>query len=290
MKVSIIIVNFNGGELLTECVRSVLGSNLSVEVIVSDNGSLDGSIHYLEQEIQNELLYIERNNENLGFAAANNRVISKASGKYILFLNPDCLIQPETLSYMLAEMESRTEAGMSGCLIRSLDGSEQAGCRRRVPTPWRTLVRLLYLDRLLPNHPKFESVIMNQRPLPKEPTYKEAISGAFMLVRREAMDDVGLMDEGYFLHCEDLDWSMRFRQKGWKILFVPHVEITHAKGVCSSPRPVRVEWHKHKGMVRFYRKFFRHQYPFLLMWIVIAAVWIRFVAVACICTVKKIIK
>jgi GT2 family glycosyltransferase len=147
---------------------------------------------------------------------------------------------------------------------------------------------MLCLDRIFLNHPKFESVVMHQKPLPEKPVYKEAISGAFMLVRRSAMEDVGLMDEGYFLHCEDLDWCMRFRQKGWKILFVPDVEVIHAKGVCSHPRPVRVEWHKHKGMVRFYRKFFRHQYPFLLMWCVIGAVWLRFGVLAVLFTLRRL--
>jgi len=89
----------------------------------------------------------------------------------------------------------------------------------------------------------------------------EAISGACVLVKREVMEDVGLWDEGYFLHCEDMDWCMRFRQKGWKILFVPDARISHALGACSQSRRVLVEWHKHKGMLRFYRKFFRHQYP-----------------------------
>jgi len=287
-KVSVIIVNFNGGELLTECVRSVLVSSVSVEVFVSDNGSADGSIFFLKQTIEDKRLHIEKNNTNLGFAAANNHVIPMAMGEYLLILNPDCLIKPETLENLLKQMELHPEVGMAGCLIRNLDGSEQAGCRRRVLTPWRTLVRMLCLDRLFPNHPKFESVVMHQRPLPEKPVCKEAISGAFMFLRRKAMEEVGLMDDGYFLHCEDLDWCMRFRQKGWKILFVPHVEVIHAKGVCSHARPVRVEWHKHKGMVRFYRKFFQHQYPALLMWCVIGAVWLRFAVLAVLFTLRRL--
>jgi len=287
-KASIIIVNFNGGELLTECVRSVLSSSIPVEVFVSDNGSSDGSIFFLENAVVDDRLHVHKNNENLGFSAANNRVIPMATGEYFLILNPDCLIKPDTLENLLKQLELHSEAGLAGCLIRNLDGTEQAGCRRRVPTPWRTLVRMLFLDRILPNHAKFESVTMHQQPLPEKPVYKEAISGAFMLVRRSAMDDVGLMDEDYFLHCEDLDWCMRFRQKGWKILFVPDVEVIHAKGVCSDVRPIRVEWHKHKGMVRFYRKFFRHQYPFLLMWCVIIAVWLRFGLLVVLFTLQKL--
>jgi len=290
LQASIIIVNFNGGELLTECVRSVLASSVPIEVFVSDNGSTDGSIHYLQNAKQDKGLYIEKNGANLGFATANNRVIPTAKGEYLLILNPDCLIQPDTLEKMLAHMELHPEVGMAGCLIRNLDGSEQPGCRRRIPTPWRTMVRILCLDRAFPNHPMFESVLMHQKALPEKAVYEEAISGAFMLVRRSAMEDVGLMDEGYFLHCEDLDWCMRFRQKGWKILFVPDVAITHAKGACSHDRPVRVEWHKHKGMVRFYRKFFRHQYPLPLMWCVICAVWLRFAAIAIVHSFRRVVR
>jgi GT2 family glycosyltransferase len=96
------------------------------------------------------------------------------------------------------------------------------------------------------------------------------------------------MDEGYFMHCEDLDWCMRFRQRGWKILFVPEADVIHYKGTCSQSRPIFVEWHKHKGMMRFYGKFFRHQYPGVLFWIVGVGVWLRFSMVAIYHTLRKI--
>jgi GT2 family glycosyltransferase len=170
--------------------------------------------------------------------------------------------------------------GMAGCLIRNPDGTEQAGCRRAVPTPWRTMVRTLCLNKLFPRHPRFQSFVLGGQPLPAEPVPQEAISGAFMLVRRAALEEVGALDEGYFLHCEDLDWCMRFRQASWQILFVPHAEALHYKGYCSRDRPVFVSWHMHKGMARFYRKFFRHQYPAPLMVGVFGAVWVRFVILA----------
>ena len=101
------------------------------------------------------------------------------------------------------------------------------------------------------------------------------------------MLDVGLLDEGYFLHCEDLDWCMRFRKRGWKIMFVPDARVFHQKGACSKTRPIFVEWHKHKGMMRFYSKFFRHQYPGILFWIVGFGVWLRFGIIALNYSVKK---
>jgi len=138
-------------------------------------------------------------------------------------------------------------------------------------------VRAFGLQRFANRWPKlFYDFHLHKQPLPDSPIEVEAISGACMLVKRDVMEDVGLWDEGYFLHCEDLDWCMRFRQKGWKILFVPDARIIHVQRVSSQSSPVFVEWHKHKGMVRFYRKFFHHQYPGALMWLVTVGVWLRF--------------
>lgn len=279
--ISVVIVNFNAGELLTACVRSVLDSSVPVEVVVSDNGSRDGSLHALRRALGDDArVRIVENGANLGFAKANNLALRHCHGDDILFLNPDCVIQPDTLARMRAIMSAHPRAGMGGGLILNADGSEQKGGRRRVPTPWRTLVRVFSLSRLLPDHPWFRDFDLSGQPLPAAPVAVDAISGSFMFVRRAAMDKVGIMDEGYFLHCEDLDWCMRFRQAGFDVLFVPAVAVTHYKGVCGVDRPVRVMWHMHKGMVRFYRKFFRHEYSVALMWAVAAAVWARFFVMA----------
>ena len=280
-KVSIIVVNFNGGVLLADAVAAVLASTTSVEISLVDNGSDDGSIAQVRGRFGHDArLRIIENGRNLGFTSASNMALKQATGEYVLLLNPDCIVQPDTLAQVLSVMEPQPDIGMAGCLLRNRDGSEQAGCRRAVPTPWRTVVRVLHLNKLFPHHPRFRNFLLNHEPLPQEPITVEAISGAFMLVRRTAMEQVGLLDEGYFLHCDDLDWCMRFRQLGWKILFIPQVEALHHKGVCSGGHPVFVQWHKHKGMVRFYRKFFQHQYPLPLMAAVVTAVWLRFAILA----------
>lgn len=279
--VSVVIVNFNGGPLLSKAVRSALSSTIPVEVYVSDNGSTDGSLLPFRRVagIDKRLQIIE-NRTNLGFARAANVALERAQGEYVLLLNPDAVIQPDTLARMIETLAAYPDAGMAGCLLRNPDGTEQAGCRRSVPTPWRTLVRVFHLDRLFPNHPRFRNFVLTQQPLPEASVFLEAISGAFMLVRRKALEHVGYLDEKYFLHCEDLDWCMRFRRAGWKILFVPSVEVVHYQGTCSKTRPVFVSWHKHQGMIRFYRKFFQHQYPWPLMPLVVAAVWTRFLLLA----------
>lgn len=279
--VSAVIVNYNGGELLTRSVAGVLSSPVLIEVFVVDNGSKDNSLALLRAEHgKDKRLIVIENGRNLGFTRANNIALMRAKGDFMLLLNPDCLVERDAIGHVLATIERFPGAGMAGCLIRNEDGSEQAGCRRSVPTPWRTLVRVFHLDKVFPNHRRFRNFVLTQDPLPNRPVYLEAISGAFMLVRREAVKQVGLLDEGYFLHCDDLDWCMRFQQAGWRILFVPNVAVTHHQGTCSVGRPIFVAWHKHKGMIRFYRKFFRHQYPTPLMGLVTGAVWIRFAAIA----------
>lgn len=279
--VSIVVVNFNGGVLLKLAVDAVLTSSVAVELFVVDNASSDDSLLPLRRLAERrENFHLIENEKNVGFAAACNIALRRVTGDYILLLNPDCIIKPDTLEQAIATLQLHPEAGLAGCLIQNPDGSEQAGCRRSVPTPWRTFVRVLNLDKLFPNQPKFKTFVLSHQSLPDRPKYLEAISGAFMLARRSAVEEVGLLDERYFLHCEDLDWCMRFRLQDWKILFLPKITVTHYKGTCSKDRPIRVLWHMHRGMLRFYRKFFRRRYPQVLIFLVNIAVWSRFLLLA----------
>jgi len=276
--ISVIIVNFNAGKLLTECVHSVLASTVPVIVYVVDNASQDDSLSILEQAMDKKRVHILKNRENIGFASAANLVLPRISSEYLLFLNPDCLISPDTLARFVKVMDSHPQAGMAGGLVRNIDGSEQVACRRAVPTPWRTFVRICHLDKLFPKC--CQNFELHNQPLPVHPIEIEGISGACMFVRRSALERVGPMDEAYFLHCEDIDWFMRFRAQQLKILFIPDIEVVHVKGGCSHKEPIRVLWYKHRGMVRFYRKFFRDDYPLLLFWAVIVVVWVRFAFLA----------
>lgn len=286
--ISIVIVAFNSGPLLADCVRAALASSVTVEVIVVDNGSVDGSLQALDALRGGESrLVLLRNGRNLGFAAAANRALDIARACWLLFLNPDCLIRPDTLERMLTIVADRQDVGIAGCMIRNPDGSEQAGCRRTEPTPLRSLSRVLHLNRLETGGGRLAGFDQTRQPLPTDPVPVDAISGAFMLVRRSALERVGPLDEGYFLHCEDLDWCRRFRDAGYTVLFVPGVEIVHHKGVSSRTRPVRVEWHKHRGMLRYYRKFFRDAYPRPLAWLVHAMVWARFGMKAVFLTLRR---
>jgi hypothetical protein len=277
VRVSVVIVNFNSREFVARAVRAVLASTLPVEVIVVDNCSTDFSLRRLRLEFGTDSrVRVIRNRCNLGFARACNAGMRVARGELLLFLNPDCIVGADAVARMVSRMDAYPRAGIAGCTVRNPDGSEQAGSRRVVPTPWRSAVRVLRLNSIFPNHPRFNSFCQVRAPLPTQPVFAEAISGAFMLVRRAALEQVGPLDKRYFLHCEDLDWCLRFRQNGWQVLFVPDVDVLHYRGACSADTPFAVLWHKHKGMLRFYNKFFRHQYPLPLMALVVPSVWIRF--------------
>ncbi|MDI1276641.1 glycosyltransferase family 2 protein [Methylobacter sp.] len=276
----VIIVNYNAGHLLAKCIGSLL-PQLTGSIIVVDNASADDSLRLAEDLPAAGVLRIIRNTKNIGFAAACNVGARASLAKSLLFLNPDSTLEPGALRRMIEVLESADDIGMVGGMLCNPDGTEQPGGRRVFPTPGRAFMRAFGLSRLVKVFPKlFSDFLMHKEPLPKEPVAVEAISGACMLVKREAVADVGLWDDRYFLHCEDLDWCMRFGQKGYKIMFVPDAKVIHLWGACSRSRPIFVEWHKHYGMMRFYRKFFRHQYPRALWWLVAVGVLLRFGLVA----------
>ena len=268
--VLVTVVNYNSGDWLRRCAEAVLASTVPVALRIGDNGSSDASLADLPADPR---LTVLRNNANLGFATALNRLLADSDAPWLLVLNPDCRIEADTLERLLTIAEAHPQVGMFGCLIANPDGSEQRGCRRRLPTLGTAALRSLGLGRLFNGRANFD---LTGSPLPSAPIEQEAISGAFMLIRRAALQAVGPMDEGYFLHCEDLDWCARFPRAGWPILFVPSVRVTHEQGSCSVSRPYFVEWHKHRGMLRYYAKFHGRLGALLLA----PLVWARFALVA----------
>lgn len=265
---SVVIVNFNGGELLLQSVAGALASTIHVEVILVDNASADGSAERARK--QHPRIKLIRNAKNRGFAVAANQGLRAASGEFLLLLNPDCIPIPDTLKNMLEVLQCYPEVGMAGCRILNPDGSEQRGCRRNLPTLGSGL------RKAAGSQSRKAVVDLHLQPLPDQPQMVEAISGAFMLVRRKALDVVGFLDDEYFMHCEDLDWCRRFLDAGWKILFVPHVEVVHHQGACSKATPVRVSWYLHQSMLRYYRKFLAEDNGLLVSMVVIPGIYIRF--------------
>jgi GT2 family glycosyltransferase len=278
--VSVVIVNHNAGHLLAECLEAALAQ--ARQVILVDNASQIGPFEAVASRFATHpRLRIVRSRQNTGFATGCNRGAELAAEPAILFLNPDCILASGSLATLERALVSSPQVGMVGGLLTDVGGQEQGGARRSVPTPWRALVRGFGLGRLSWLAPRlFSDFCLHREPLPAEPVAVEAVSGALTMVSREAFAEAGPWDEGFFLHCEDLDLCMRFRAAGWRILFVPDAPAVHHRGLCGRARPLAVEWHKHRGMIRFYRKHFRESYPAGLFGLVVAGVWLRFAAVA----------
>jgi GT2 family glycosyltransferase len=272
----VVIVNFNAGDFLTAAVESVLRSTSVAHIYVVDNASTDGSLDLLPRDCDGRLSVIH-NTANIGFAAACNLGFLRAASENILLLNPDCCVMDDAVGRLLTALRFADRVAMAGPLLLNTDGSEQAGGRRKLPTPslvlgWAT--GAVHLSRLLHFH--FSDFLLHRDPLPEGPVEVEAISGACMMVRREAITDIGPLDEEYFLHCEDLDWCMRAWRRGWKVLFVPEAKVVHHKGVSSRSQRLTVEYYKHVGMMRFYRKLLGQTRPRWFLTLLAAGVWTRF--------------
>ena len=279
--VSVVIVNFNAGDYLAAAVESVLAqTEVATEIIVVDNASSDASLQSLKTRVPEGKVRIIALDANYGFAHACNAGITVSRGKSVLLLNPDCRMHAGSLALLRWMIQERPDVGMTGPLIVNPDGSEQRGCRRDIPNPWQIFCVAFGLHRLMPEHPRFRDYAYDAAVLPDRPSEVPAISGAGMLGRRAAIDAVGHLDSGYFLHFEDLDWCMRFQSAGFKVLFVPGAVVEHTQGVCSRSRPIRVEAYKHRSLVRFLRKNFTAYYPSSFMAIVSTLVLARFASVS----------
>jgi GT2 family glycosyltransferase len=282
--ISIVIVNYNSGAYLAAAVASILRQDHPAsELIVVDNHSRDGSLDALRESapapgLTTRIVELPR---NTGFAHGCNVGIEAAHGSLILLLNPDCEMRPDALGKLARTLDEHPEAGMVGPRLVNADGSEQRGGRRDIPNPWQIFCYIMQLHRWMSRHPRFRDFNRLGDPLPEKPVEVQAISGACMLVRRSAIDDIGLMDEDrFFLHFEDLDWCLRFNNAGQRVLFVPDAVVQHAQGVSSAKNLFRAEFHKHRSLIRFLRKHFAAYYPSSFMAAVAALVAARFCWVA----------
>lgn len=255
--VTVVIVNYNAGPMLEQCLKQVLASTLPVKVIISDNASSDDSLSLIEKNfIEHPDVLIHRNQINAGFSAGNNAVYPYINTPFILYLNPDCFVQTDTIEQLLNTMNNHPNAGMVGCLVTNPDGTEQSGCRGLTPTPARVFNQMFGLRW---RDQPFSGYILSNQALPDEPISVELISGSCMFVRKSAIEEVGLLDENYFLYCEDYDWFYRFIKKNWTIIFTPKTQVMHIKSYTTRRIPFKVLVYKARGMWRYHNKFFKDE-------------------------------
>ncbi len=285
MDISFIITPWNCKDLLEATLKSIYNSEtkFQYEAVVYDHGSTDGSLEMLERDFPQVKLI---KGGDVGFAAANNEGIKIATGRYVTLLNADTEISKDTIETMINFMDSRPDVGIgTGKLVLAVSGKLDPACRRGFPTPWVSFARFSGLAKLFPNSKLFNSYNMSY--LSEDDEYElDSCSGAFMMMRREVLDKIGLLDDTFYMYGEDIDVCYRTKQAGWKVFYYPRTVILHYKGYLSgksktkkrhNPRPT---WEFHRAMVLFYDKHYKNKYPKIFRFVIKLGVWLRYLAIS----------
>jgi GT2 family glycosyltransferase len=250
--VSIIIVNWNTRELLQGCLRSIYKQtrDINYEIIVVDNASTEGSVEMVKKKFPQVILV--ENSQNLGFARANNIGIRSSKGRYICLINSDVIVLDDCIKNLMSFMDEHPATGMIGPRILNPDRTFQPSCRH-LPTIWNNLCQSLGLNHLFPKSPFFSYWIMDYWNHDSVRSV-DALSGCFWMVRRKSLNEVGLLDEDFFIYGEDLDWCRRSHQVGWDIVFYPMAEAIHIGAASSNNTPIRFYLEMQKADLQYWRK------------------------------------
>lgn len=274
LDLSIVILSYNTKELLRECLRSIVDSEhttINKQLMVVDNASVDGSADMVKSEFKNVTLIA--NKKNVGFSKANNIAIKKTKGKYLLFLNADTVVYPKTLETMVKFMVKNSDVGAATCRVELPNGRLDDSCHRGFPTPWQAFCHFSGLSRIFPKWQIFAGY--NLTYLDQNTIHEiDSCSGAFMIVKRQAGEEVSWWDEDFFWYGDDLDFCFRLKERGWKVYFVPTVKILHYKGVSggikkiskhltTATREIRIRATnaRFEAMKIFYKKHYIKKYP-----------------------------
>jgi GT2 family glycosyltransferase len=273
----VVMVNYNAGDALLRSVAAVLATREPLHLVVADNASKDDSCGKLRNLYgRNQRLEILENGQNLGFARAVNACASNAPEPYLLILNPDCELFPDTLAALRTALEQDPQAALAAPRIVDRQDRTLRGSLRTFPEPWKALTTASGLWRLARWLPVFSGIEPGHSALPTETCRAEAVSGACMLVRRDVFNELGGLDEGYGLHFEDLDLMYRLRQVNRCCLFVPGSRAFHQPGTSSRSRPWWVHRQKHLGMQRFFRKHFAARYSRPEQYLFVCGNWLHY--------------
>lgn len=282
--VSVVIVNHNTPDLVVRCVTHLQASRLDrpLEIYVVDNGSTDDSAAIVREHFPNvELLVSER---NLGFSGGNNialRLILRRTPagadlrrRYVLLLNSDCFVEPDTLQKTVDFLDEHPVAGVVGPKLVLRDGRLDLACRRSFPTPSSAFWKLTGLARWFPDNPRFAQYNLTYLD-PDKTVAVDAVSGAYMLVRQAAIADAGLLDDRFFMYGEDLDWAYRIKQHGWTVHYYPVARALHYKGASSSRQSYRLIVEFYRAMYLFHRKHYAAQTFVLANWLITTGIILR---------------
>ena len=263
MKLSVVIVNYNVRELLSECIKSVNTALTGIDgdIYVVDNNSSDGSVDYIRDHFPD--VHVIANSDNQGFAHANNQAIRQTNSDYVLLLNPDTVVFEGTLRGCVDFMDAHPQCGGVGVRMLTREGTVAPESRRAIPTPWVAFLKMLGFTR---------KYYMSHLPWDK-PGQIEVISGAFCMLRHKALDQIGLLDEDFFMYGEDIDLSYRLLKGGWENWFLPY-DIIHYKGESTQKSSFRYVHVFYQAMLIFFRKHYAHL-SFLISLPIQAAIYFR---------------
>ena len=249
---SIIIVTWNCKNYLRECLESIdkLRAQDDVEIVIVDNASSDGTPEMVRQSYP-EILLVE-SKENLGFPRGNNVGIRRSSGQYLCLINPDVKVLDGCIQKMLSFMKNNPKVGLLGPRMLDAEGTAQRSYMG-APTLWNLLCRALALDTIFPKSKRFAGFLMHYFDLTKTAPV-DILNGWFWMTKREALDQVGLMDESLFMYADDLDWSKRFRDAGWGVVFYADAEAIHYGGGTTARAPVRFSVEMQRANFQYWQK------------------------------------
>lgn len=284
MDLSIVIVSWNVRELLEACLRSIHASleqgrisgkgELGCEIIVVDSASRDGSPQMVRQRFPNVRLFAQE--ENIGFVRGSNLGIRESRGRYVLLLNPDTEIVGQALAEMVTYMDAHPDVGIVGPRLLYPDGRVQPS-RRRFPTLATAFWESTVLQPWFPHGHVLDRYYVRDRSDDEEQDVDWVI-GACFLVRRAAFERAGLLDEGFFMYSEEMDWAYRIKQAGWRVIYLPTATVIHHEGQSSSQVTAARDIHFHSSKVYFYRKYYGPFWGEVLRWFLLltfAYQWLR---------------
>ena len=266
MRLSVVFLSYNTRDLTEQALRTVLDAaeGVEVEIFVVDNASHDGSADMVAEKFP--AVKLLRNEDNVGFAAGNNVALRQVVGEYVLIINTDTIVRRDTLRALAGFLDEHPEVGACGCKILDPDGTLQLDSRRGFPSPMAAFCKMSGLSRLFPDHPSISRYHMTYLD-PEQTAEVEVLSGSCMMVRKAAMDQVGLLDEDYFMYGEDIDWCYRIHKAGWKIFYVPTTEIIHFRGESGRGAPLRILYRKSQAMSIFVNKHMTRRFRFFPLWL-----------------------
>ena len=247
---AVIIVNYNTGKLLSRVIECVIKAKGIDEIIVVDNNSSDNSMELLPQ-ISKIQTYFRKT--NAGFASSCNYGAKFTQSDFLLFLNPDCLIQTQSIAKTLDTFNDNQDVGLVGVWVKNPDGTEQRATRRRLPTLWRAIKTYTKLEKFARFCNCMAGVNLNHQPRPKKPKLVEAISGAYISIRTSVFNEIRGFDEEFFMHFEDLDLCKRINDAGYKIMLNPNIEVVHYQGTSSQSNQ-GVSEYKKQSLQRYFHK------------------------------------